>query len=196
MEAKQCKTCLLNLPLTEFGVRERGRLGRKAHCFSCGREKASQSRSQPRPIFKSFDKRLEGKIDFLANGCHQWTGSKHKCGSGFYPELRYGPRQLGTVHRDILRHRFGPIPDHLLACHKCGNSLCVNPEHIYLGTAKDNAQDMVAHGRAGRADAFKVTQPRRKLIVALRNLGVKGAVLAKIYGVSQSSIASCYRKYR
>lgn len=45
----------------------------------------------------------------------------------------------------------GPIEGGLWVLHRCDNPPCVRPEHLFLGTAKDNTQDMIRKGRAGRA---------------------------------------------
>lgn len=58
----------------------------------------------------------------------------------------------------VATHRYayalfrGPIPKGLLVCHTCDIRLCVNPDHLYLGTAHDNATDAVQRGQAPRGD--------------------------------------------
>ncbi len=53
------------------------------------------------------------------------------------------------AHRRAYRIAFGKIPDDKMVRHKCDNRSCVNPMHLELGTAKDNAQDREKRGRNG-----------------------------------------------
>jgi hypothetical protein len=54
---------------------------------------------------------------------------------------------------------YGPIPDGMVVCHHCDNPRCVRPEHLFLGTPKDNTQDMIRKGRFanGRGKYRRVT---------------------------------------
>ena len=56
-------------------------------------------------------------------------------------------RKSTTAHRIAYELYIGPIPQGLFVCHKCDTPLCVNPEHLFLGTPKDNIQDMIRKGR-------------------------------------------------
>lgn len=75
--------------------------------------------------------------------CWIWTGTTDGYGYGVTSHFR----QKIKAHRLSYEMRFGPIPPGLVVRHKCDNPCCVNPNHLELGTQKDNVRDAVSRGR-------------------------------------------------
>lgn len=78
-------------------------------------------------------------------GCWEWLGRLNEKGYGVI-DLGDNPPQ--RVHRIAFRLHNGYINDKLIICHKCDNPKCINPEHLFEGTAWDNTCDMINKGRA------------------------------------------------
>ena len=98
------------------------------------------------------------------------------------------------MHRYSWIIHFGNVPDGLQVCHTCDNPPCVNPSHLFLGTAKDNAIDREKKGRRkvpiGKEN-FK-SKLNEVLVMEIRNYykigGVTKKELAKLYKVNINTI--------
>lgn len=73
-------------------------------------------------------------------GCILWTGSRN---TGGYGQVRWRG-DVWLVHRAAWMAEHGPIPANLCVLHRCDVRPCLNPDHLFLGTQKDNMADMAA----------------------------------------------------
>ena len=83
------------------------------------------------------------RIKKAPNGCWEWTGSVNDKGYG----LIYVEGKSKRAHRITYQLFKSEIPKGLFICHHCDNPGCVNPEHLFVGTQKDNMQDCIRKGR-------------------------------------------------
>ena len=82
--------------------------------------------------------------------CWIWQGWKDRCGYGCTQFGCGRKSRVGKVkkaHRVSYEFYVGPIPKGMYVCHKCDTPACVNPEHLFLGSQKDNMADCSSKGR-------------------------------------------------
>lgn len=82
-----------------------------------------------------------------AEGCWLWLGAKGRRGYGYLHRGGKTDRHPIRAHRASWEIHFGAIPAGLWVLHKCDNPPCVNPNHLFLGTRKDNMDDCASKGR-------------------------------------------------
>ena len=105
-------------------------------------------RQKPRPGVISAEEFFARAVVRGPRECWPWTGPYHNDG--------YGSVYLRSERRGCQTHRVawafarGPIPAGMHVLHRCDNRRCVNPDHLYLGTPKDNGRDKAARGRCRR----------------------------------------------
>lgn len=124
------------------------------------------------------------------SGCWLWTG----CRSHGYGYINAGP---GTVAKRANRVSWeihnGPVPPGLSVCHSCDNPACVNPAHLFLGTQKENADDMMAKGRHFRGESAPHTKLTEDDVRTIRQLcadGAKHQDVASIFKIARTSVGA------
>jgi predicted XRE-type DNA-binding protein len=137
--------------------------------------------------------RFNKKYQIQENGCWLWTSGTRLNGKG----VPY-PRHWTDDFKSIGAHRFayelahGAIPKGMYVCHKCDTPLCVNSDHLFVGTHNDNMRDMVQKNRSftGRGEnkkgRAKLTNEQAKEI---RKINASQSKIAKLFGVSQNTIS-------
>lgn len=127
-----------------------------------------------------------------SEGCWEWSGY---CREG-YGRISIGNQVFRSAHRVSWELHNGLIPDGLFVLHRCDNTRCVRPDHLFLGTKAENNHDRHLKGRSG-SHAGELNG-RRKLsavdVVEIRRMFTPWKCtysdLAKRFGVSSSTINS------
>jgi len=117
--------------------------------------------------------------------CWLWTGAKGKSGYGTIKSS--DARKSLSAHRVVWELFFGHIPNNLCVLHKCDIPLCVNPEHLFLGTPLDNSRDRDSKNRNGQA-RFTAQD-----IMAIRKLHaekVSGVEIARKFGMCEQHVSN------
>lgn len=75
--------------------------------------------------------------------CWEWQGTVHRQG---YGTIMWNHKRMAAHRASYIVHR-GPIPEGKILLHQCDNSLCINPDHLRVGTREENAREMCERGR-------------------------------------------------
>lgn len=121
-------------------------------------------------------------------GCWAWTGALNQKGYGrfFHRGQSFGAHRIA-----FALGKNTALPGSIFICHRCDNPACVNPDHLFLGTANDNNQDMKAKGRAKGPTGL--SNGRGKLsdqdIADIRASAKRQVDLCREYGVSDGHMS-------
>jgi hypothetical protein len=123
------------------------------------------------------------------NACWPWTSARNPAGYGVFN--LHGRTRL--AHRMVAHLRIGFLPKRLCVMHKCDNPGCVRPDHLFVGTHRDNAIDMMQKGRGTRlcgerhgnskltqAQVDEIRQSPKPQRALARQCGVTHSLIGKI----------------
>lgn len=128
-----------------------------------------------------------GKINFdvHSNGCFICTS--HYKNSDGYPNAKIRGKTR-IISRFIFEECFGEIPEGMVVRHKCDNPSCINPEHLELGTHKQNVNDRVQRNRSAHGESHGRAKLTEKDVVSIRNSRLPIIELSKKYSVDPKTI--------
>ena len=151
------------------------------------------NKSKTIPRKDTLKQRLYRQFMVSDGSCREWTGTKSIHGYGF---IKKNYKTM-TAHRVSWEIHHGEIPSGMFVCHKCDNKGCVNPDHLFIGTAKDNTQDAISKGRAAIGDRHPMAKLSYGLVADIANSELPVKFLAEIHNVHISTIykAKCGKSW-
>ena len=153
---------------------------RNSTCKHCQSSFAVHGRGGTLPKYCSVKCAILANIIKTNTGCWEWQRARNRDG--------YGMWKNRTLHRQSYEEFKGPIPADLHVLHACDNTCCVNPDHLSVGTHKENIQDMIRKGRSIRGVnrySSKLTEDQVREIYASTATGKE---IGKQYGVSSTTV--------
>jgi hypothetical protein len=161
---------------------------RSGRSKSCGCLKAEKSAIAMKELrlrqSGSLQSRFFSRFIKLDNGCWQWRSHTDKDGYG----ILYGNNKNIRAHRLSYEIHHGAIKEGMIICHHCDNPGCVNPDHLFAGTQKDNAQDALNKGRHYTGEKNGRSKLTKEIVKEILVSDLNGQQLADKFGVTRATI--------
>lgn len=132
---------------------------------------------------KTVLERFNEKYKVTPSGCWEWQASKYPKGYGQF-RISLDGKTFQYAHRiSMYLFKEFDLNSDLNVCHKCDNTSCVNPDHLFLGTQDDNLKDMASKGRHVCWNR-RLTSLDKEYAIFLREHGVSLPEIAKELNIS------------
>lgn len=157
---------------------------------SCGCLRDEQNEQYENLFWEKFWKQVKKN----KNGCLEWTGVNRNG----YGRINY-KRKTYTCTRLIWEKNKGKIKKKLVVCHKCDNPSCINIDHLFLGTKKENMQDSILKGRRYKVEGENNKSAKLKIsdVIEIRKMmkeGRSAMEISKRFLVNVSTIRSIHNR--
>lgn len=151
-----------------------------------------RERKSDEEYFEHVKRELISKRN-IVNDCWEFTGQIDRKGYGRRTFTIKGKKQKKPVHQIAYILWKGEIPKNLFVCHSCDNRKCFNPDHLWVGTQKENLQDMTSKGRGvdHKGENHPKTKFKKKDILEIRKMyseGKKVSEISKLYNQEYNTV--------
>lgn len=158
-------------------LRHRGEIDRGSVTTFCSIACRAQYNDAPRRFEKQH-------IPEPNSGCWLWTGAVD---GGGYGVFWMNGKNL-TAHRAAYEIFLQKPQSSLAVCHRCDNRLCVNPDHLFLGTPAENSADMVAKNRQSKGERRHNSKLNPEMVRIILASPMSDKKLAATLGVNPAAI--------
>ncbi len=183
--SRTCQRCGKAFFAWPYKIREgKARFCSKACGYAHPRPQRPRKRTLPADRFWKYVEKTEG--------CWLWTAAR---GGGGYGQLgvgRMGENRFVRAHRLSYEIHVGAIPDGMCVLHHCDNPQCVRPDHLFLGTPRDNSEDMIRKGRHSYGEKRPLSVLTADQVREMRCLFAAGGVtkmaLARRFKINHATV--------
>ena len=117
--------------------------------------------------------------------CMEWVGATSNSG--------YGRRRIRgrsySAHRVAYERAYGSIPEGMVVMHSCDNKLCVNPDHLSVGTQSENILDSIRKGRTPVGEDRPESKLTNDQVISIRKDTGLQKDIAKKHGITQAMVS-------
>lgn len=127
----------------------------------------------------------------IINDCWIWQAGKSLDGYGKVCFNKSGKYYTCRAHRVAYFLNYNKIDKNLAVCHRCDQPLCINPEHLFLGTIQDNHDDMRQKGRQVQPRGEQLSNLTASQVLEIRQLvknGEKQIDVARKFNIGKNAI--------